>query len=48
MSLVKGQIIEVRTRGDRGGWSVGLQGAFPTDFVEFLPASTVFRFLQNL
>jgi hypothetical protein len=24
MSLVKGQIIEVRTRGDRGGWSVGL------------------------
>jgi hypothetical protein len=40
MSLIKGQIIEVRTRGDRGGWSVGLHGAFPTDFVEFLPAST--------
>lgn len=38
MSLVKGQIIEVRTRGDRGGWSIGLHGAFPTDFVEFLPA----------
>jgi hypothetical protein len=40
MSLVKGQIIEVRTRGDRGGWSIGLTGAFPTDFVEFLPAAS--------
>ncbi len=40
MSLVKGQIIEVRTRGDPGGWSIGLTGAFPTDFVEFLPAAS--------
>ena len=37
MSLVTGEIIEVVRRGPPGGWSKGLRGAFPTDYVEFLP-----------
>ena len=37
MRLKQGDIVEVITRGDPGGWSVGVNGAFPTDYVEFLP-----------
>lgn len=38
MNLIAGQIIEVVRRGPAGGWSKGLTGAFPADFVEYLPA----------
>jgi hypothetical protein len=36
MRLTQGDIIEVITRGDPGGWSIGSDGAFPTDYVEFI------------
>lgn len=36
MALKKGDIIEILTKGSAGGWSVGLSGAFPTDYVEFM------------
>lgn len=36
MRLKQGEIIEVLTRGEAGGWSVGIDGAFPTDYVEFI------------
>ena len=36
MRLNQGEIIEVLTRGEPGGWSVGVNGAFPTDYVEFI------------
>jgi hypothetical protein len=39
MSLTAGQIIEVVRRGPAGGWSKGLAGAFPADFVEHLPVA---------
>jgi hypothetical protein len=43
MNLVAGQIIEVVRRGPAGGWSKGLTGAFPADFVEYLPAAPLFQ-----
>lgn len=41
MKLSVGEVIEVVTQGPRGGWSKGVRGAFPTDYVEFLPAAVV-------
>ena len=38
MPLRAGETIEVVRRGPAGGWSKGLTGAFPADFVEYLPA----------
>jgi hypothetical protein len=43
MNLVAGQVIEVVRRGPAGGWSKGLTGAFPADFVEYLPAAPLFQ-----
>ena len=37
MKLKAGETVEVTERGASGGWSKGLTGAFPTDYVEFLP-----------
>lgn len=37
MKLKAGETVEVTERGAAGGWSKGLTGAFPTDYVEFLP-----------
>ena len=36
MKLVKGSVIEIISRGAIGEWSSGVDGSFPTDFVEFL------------
>lgn len=38
LSFKAGDIIEVSERGPAGGWCKGVHGAFPTDYVEFLPA----------
>jgi hypothetical protein len=38
MPLKIGATIEVITRGPPGGWSKGLIGAFPTDYVQFIEA----------
>lgn len=35
MPLTTGERIEVVHRGEKGGWCMGLFGAFPTDYVEF-------------
>jgi hypothetical protein len=40
MSLVKGDVVDVITRGPPGGWSMGVRGAFPTDYVEFFTKSS--------
>ena len=40
MPLTKGEIIPITHKGKAGGWSKGPKGAFPTDYVEFLPAGT--------
>jgi hypothetical protein len=40
MPLAVGDIIEVTTKGAPGGWCKGSKGAFPTDYVEFLPVTT--------
>eukprot|EP01031_Cornospumella_fuschlensis_P035915 gene35915-43563_t len=37
MPLKRGDIVEVTLKGAKGGWCKGLAGAFPTDYVEFLP-----------
>jgi hypothetical protein len=36
MKLTLGETIEITLKGPTGGWSKGLKGAFPTDYVEFL------------
>ncbi|KAJ1413452.1 hypothetical protein B484DRAFT_435162, partial [Ochromonadaceae sp. CCMP2298] len=36
MKLVVGQVLEVLERGEPRGWTKGLQGSFPTDYVMFL------------
>jgi hypothetical protein len=36
MPLRIGEIIEVVKRGPAGGWCKGKNGAFPTDYVEFI------------
>ncbi len=38
MSLVAGETIELVLHGPAGGWSKGLKGAFPTDYVEAIAA----------
>lgn len=38
MPLKRGEIFDVVLKGPAGGWSKGSKGAFPTDYVEFLPA----------
>eukprot|EP00981_Chlorochromonas_danica_P001075 scaffold246_cov181-Ochromonas_danica.AAC.9 len=38
MPLKRGEIFDVVLKGPAGGWSKGAKGAFPTDYVEFLPA----------
>jgi len=37
MPLKSGTIITIISRGPAGGWTKGPLGAFPTDYVEFLP-----------
>ena len=37
MSIKVGEVVEVVLRGPAGGWCKGLRGAFPTNYVEFLP-----------
>ena len=37
MPLVQGEIVDVLIRGPPSGWCKGIRGAFPTDYVEFLP-----------
>lgn len=41
MPLKAGSIIDIISRGPAGGWTKGSNGAFPTDYVEFLPSTTV-------
>ena len=36
MNLTAGDIIDILTVGAPGGWSTGLRGAFPTDYIELL------------
>jgi hypothetical protein len=36
MALKKGEVYDVVTKGNPGGWSLGVKGAFPTDYVEFI------------
>lgn len=43
MPLAVGEVIEVVRRGDKGGWSKGSRGAFPTDYVEFLPQAPLLK-----
>ena len=38
MSLKAGEVIEIVQKGPPGGWSKGVRGAFPTDYVQFLPS----------
>jgi len=40
MTIHSGEVIDVLYRGPSGGWCKGLRGAFPTNYVEFLPVST--------
>ncbi len=37
MALNPGDIIDVYMKGGPGGWCKGAKGAFPTDYVQFLP-----------
>jgi hypothetical protein len=36
MALTAGSIIDISQKGPKGGWSKGLLGAFPTDYVQFI------------
>ena len=36
MALRKGEMYEVKARGKPGEWTKGLNGSFPTDFVQFI------------
>lgn len=40
MPLRVDEIIEVTKQGPPGGWCKGISGAFPTDYVQFLPFSS--------
>ena len=37
MALMQGETVDILIRGPPGGWCKGVRGAFPTDYVEFLP-----------
>ena len=41
LSLKVGDLIDVVERGPSGGWSKGVHGAFPTDYVEFISGDKV-------
>ena len=41
VSLTKGEIVTITTKGPTGGWSSTTVGSFPTDYVEFIAASAV-------
>ena len=36
MKLTAGETIDIVVRGPQGGWSKGLRGSFPTDYIEFI------------
>jgi hypothetical protein len=47
-NLKKDEIVEIITKGTKGGWCIGKFGAFPTDYIEYLlPKQAVQQPIHN-